>query len=198
MGQESQAASRLTLCSSCHFMPRLLKTLDFADDDVDVWGLHANAKIGTFTVGAYGLNFRMNTYPFFVVNTGSVIFPGTSLQQFGQSPGTFKSHMYWLGAYLDGKAGPVNMNFDFVADYGSVDERDTRDLGEVAQAADRSFPPSPTSNMRAGWSGENLTFHGRSSTLEWLACMLQVLTPEGLQRAASREPRQPRVLVFSL
>ncbi len=50
---------------------KALENADFTDDDVDVWGLHANAKLGTFTVGAYGLNFRMNTYPFFVVNTGS-------------------------------------------------------------------------------------------------------------------------------
>jgi len=112
------------------FYAKALEGLDFADDDVDVYGLSASAKISTFTVGAYGLAFRMNTYPFWVVNTGSVIFPGTSSQQFGQSPGTFKSHMYWLGAYLDGKAGPVNMNLDFVCDYGSVDERTFRDLGE--------------------------------------------------------------------
>jgi len=111
------------------FYAKALENTDFADDDVDVWGIHANAKIGTFTVGGYGLNFRMNTYPFFVVNPASNIFLGTSSQQFGQSPGTFKSHMYWLGAYLDGKAGPVNVNFDFVYDYGSVDERTLRGLG---------------------------------------------------------------------
>ncbi len=31
---------------------KALENLDFADDDVDVWGLHANAKFGTCTVGA--------------------------------------------------------------------------------------------------------------------------------------------------
>ena len=46
---------------------KALENLDFADDDVDVWGLHANAKLGTFTVGGYGLAYRMNTYPFFVL-----------------------------------------------------------------------------------------------------------------------------------
>src|SRR5512139_3388793 len=43
-----------------------LEGIDFEDDDVDVWGLHANAKLGTFTVGGYGLYYRMNSYPFFV------------------------------------------------------------------------------------------------------------------------------------
>ena len=131
------------------FYAKALEGTDFADDDVDVWGIHANAKLGTFTVGAYGLNFRMNTYPFYVVQntsvptsltppvgagfTGIVVSPAGQTNGFTgvitQVPGTFKSHMYWLGAYLDGKAGPVNVNFDFVYDYGSVDDRVTRDLG---------------------------------------------------------------------
>jgi hypothetical protein len=132
------------------FYAKALENADFADDDVDVWGLSASAKISTFTVGAYGLNFRMNTYPFWVVNTGSVIFPGTSSQQFGQSPGTFKSHMYWLGAYLDGKAGPVDMNLDFVADYGSVDERTLRDLGEGRPGGGPFVPTIPNVKYE-GW-----------------------------------------------
>ena len=53
---------------------KALENLDFADDDVDIWGLHANAKLGTFTVGGYGLAYRMNTYPLFVVNTSVVEF----------------------------------------------------------------------------------------------------------------------------
>jgi hypothetical protein len=28
--------------------------------------------------------------------------------------------MWWLGAYMDGKAGPLNINLDFVYDFGSV------------------------------------------------------------------------------
>ena len=107
---------------------KALENLDFADDDVDVWGLHVNAKLGTFTVGGYGLNYRMNTYPFFV-NGATIVAPtfgGTQGAMTGilnTTPGTFKSHMWWFGAYADGKAGPVNLNFDFVCDYGSVDER---------------------------------------------------------------------------
>ncbi len=103
---------------------KALENLDFADDDVDVWGLHANAKIRTFTVGAYGLCYRMNTYPFYV--QGATVIPAGVSGNTGlinQVPGTFKSHMWWLGAYVDGKAGPVNFNYDFVYDYGSVDER---------------------------------------------------------------------------
>jgi hypothetical protein len=43
-----------------------LENLDFAADDADVYGLHVNAKLGTFTVGGYGLWYNMNTYPFYV------------------------------------------------------------------------------------------------------------------------------------
>jgi hypothetical protein len=117
------------------FYAKALEGLDFADDDVDVWGLHANAKLGTFTVGAYGLAFRMNTYPFYVTNPNTTVQSNfiNALQApalIPSVPGTFKSHMYWLGAYTDGKAGPVNLNFDFVYDYGSVDDRVARGIGE--------------------------------------------------------------------
>ena len=37
--------------------------------------------------------------------------------------------MWWFGAYADGKAGPVNLNYDFVYDYGSVDERQSMIAG---------------------------------------------------------------------
>ena len=116
------------------FYAKALEGLDFADDDVDVYGLSASAKISTFTVGAYGLAFRMNTYPFWVVTGPTIISSAGQTTGFTgiavQAPGTMKSHMYWLGTYVDGKAGPVNMNLDFVCDYGSVDERTFRDLGE--------------------------------------------------------------------
>ncbi len=110
---------------------KALENADFADDDVDVYGLHVNAKIGTFTVGGYGLNFRMNTYPFNVADTASALFPTTSTSIVPQSPGTYKSHMWWFGAYADGKAGPVNLNYDFVYDYGSVDERNSINVPNV-------------------------------------------------------------------
>jgi hypothetical protein len=110
---------------------KALENLDFADDDVDVWGLNASAKLSTFTIGAYGLLYRMNTYPFWVLAPNA-----TSLAAFGtaiipQVPGTFKSHMWWFGAYADGKAGPLNLNFDFVYDYGSVDERRSVNIPDV-------------------------------------------------------------------
>ena len=98
---------------------KVLEANDFQDDDVDVWGLHASAKLGTFTVGGYGLYYRMNSYPLWVNQpTGIGGFP-TALTP--AAPGSDKSHMWWLGAYVDGKAGPVDINFDFVYDFGSVE-----------------------------------------------------------------------------
>ncbi len=95
---------------------KVLEGNDWQDDDIDVWGLHANVKLGTFTVGAYGMYFRMNSYPLFVTSTVGTL--TAALQP--SYPGSNKSHIWWLGAYADGKAGPVNLNFDIVYDNGWV------------------------------------------------------------------------------
>jgi hypothetical protein len=44
--------------------------LDWAADDADLYGLHLNAKLGTFTVGGYALYYNMNTYP---LNYGTAV-----------------------------------------------------------------------------------------------------------------------------
>jgi hypothetical protein len=134
---------------------KALEGLDFADDDVDVWGLHVNSKISTFTVGAYGLNYRMNTYPFYVTNPNPTVQSNfiNALQApalIPSVPGTMKSHMWWLGTYVDGKAGPVNLNLDFVYDYGSVDERVLRDLGEGRPGGGPFVPTIPNVKYE-GW-----------------------------------------------
>jgi hypothetical protein len=84
---------------------KALENKDYASDDVDVYGLHANAKIGPVTAGGYGLNYNMNTYPF---ADGAV---------------SKQSNMWWLGAYMDGKLGPVDVNLDFVYDTGKVESK---------------------------------------------------------------------------
>jgi hypothetical protein len=86
---------------------------DFVADDVDVWGLHGNAKISTFTLGAYALYYNMNTYP--LNHNTSTPFLDSS----------FKANTWWAGVYADGKAGPVNVNFDFIYDRGKVKWRGT-------------------------------------------------------------------------
>jgi hypothetical protein len=84
---------------------------DYDSDDVDVYGLHLNAKVAQFTLGGYGLYYNMNTYPF-----------NAATQTAGATP-SFNSDFWWFGAYADGKAGPVNINFDFIYDYGTVEGR---------------------------------------------------------------------------
>ena len=97
---------------------KMLEGNDFQDDDCDVWGLHVNAKISTFTVGGYGLYYRMNSFPLWVTApTGLAGFPGALTPVVA---GSDKAKMWWLGAYADGKAGPLNVNFDFVYDFGKV------------------------------------------------------------------------------
>ena len=98
---------------------KILEGNDFQDDDADVWGLRVDAKLGTFSLGAYGLYYRMNSYDFVT----PAFFPGSALPFVfvPAVPGTFKSHMWWMGVYADGRAGPVDLNFDFVYDFGSIE-----------------------------------------------------------------------------
>jgi len=104
---------------------------DFASDDATMMGVHTNAKIGTFTLGGYALNYNMNTYP--LTYATGVVWPGTmtgSPSSFATSSsygvyiaGTQQADFWWFGAYVDGKAGPVNLNFDFVYDQGKVEQK---------------------------------------------------------------------------
>jgi hypothetical protein len=77
----------------------------WAADDVDIYGLHARAKVATFTIGGYGLYYNMNSFP---------------LWNPAPTAGTQRSDMWWFGIYADGKAGPVDINFDFILDTGNV------------------------------------------------------------------------------
>ncbi len=83
---------------------------DASADDVDVYGMFVNAKIGTITPGFFAFNWNMNQYPLQTSGANYVI---------NQSPN--QANFWWLGAYLDGKLGPVNLQFDFVYDYGKVE-----------------------------------------------------------------------------
>jgi hypothetical protein len=46
-----------------------------------------------------------------------------------------KSNMWWLGAYAEGKVGPVDLNFDFVYDFGKV----TDELSEMPHVNYQGF-----------------------------------------------------------
>jgi hypothetical protein len=97
-------------------------------DDVDIYGLEATAKLGTFSIGGYGLYYNMNSYPF------QVSVPNATLALAGLSPqaqGTQRAKMWWLGVYADGKAGPVNLNFDAIYDYGRVLSKGNFDVPNV-------------------------------------------------------------------
>lgn len=83
---------------------------DATADDSDIYGVTAAFKVGTITVGGYGLNYHMNSYP----NPAAVLAYGAGSDS--------KAAFWWLGAYLDGKMGPVNINFDFVYDIGTVED----------------------------------------------------------------------------
>ena len=107
---------------------KMLEGTDYAADDADMYGLHVNAKVGTFTVGGYGLNYNMNTYPL----QWNTAVAGVASASYGTViAGTQKANFWWLGAYADGKAGPVNLNLDFVYDKGKVESRSTPTADDV-------------------------------------------------------------------
>ncbi len=76
---------------------KMTEGLDWASDDGDLYGLHANAKLGTFTIGGYGLYYNMNTYPF--EYTTAVAWPGwptnTSATVGLYQAGTQRANFWW-------------------------------------------------------------------------------------------------------
>ena len=88
---------------------KALEGRDWAADDDNVYGIEANAKVQTFTVGGYWVYFDWNTYP--AAGEGAAGWP------------LYRSDVWWAGLYLDGKLGPVNLNFDFCYDDGKIEGR---------------------------------------------------------------------------
>jgi len=86
--------------------------LDYkTNNDSQSFSLLGTAKVDTLTIGAYGLLFDMRTYPF---NGGTSATTGTSADP------SFKSDMWWFGAYSDGSLGPIQLKADVAFDYGKV------------------------------------------------------------------------------
>jgi hypothetical protein len=111
---------------------KALEGKDWRADDVNVYGIQANAKIATFTIGGYGLYYNMQSYPFTValplLDSGGNTVPSSL---FGLQPGTNSAKMWWFGVFADGKAGPVNLNFDFIYDTGEVEATKLQKLGFI-------------------------------------------------------------------
>ncbi|NWF92861.1 MAG: hypothetical protein HXY46_08075 [Syntrophaceae bacterium] len=84
---------------------------DASSDDVDVYGLHLYARLDKITIGGYSFYYNMNTYPLNAVTT-----------TYGSSP-THQADMWWWGTYAVGKAGPMDINFDFLYDRGEVKKK---------------------------------------------------------------------------
>jgi hypothetical protein len=93
---------------------------DWSADDVDIYGLQLRGNIGKLTLGGYGVYYNMNTYPFFASTAIGTL--GTT-PQLALSLGTMRADMWWLGAYMDGRAGPLNVNIDILVNTGEVESR---------------------------------------------------------------------------
>jgi hypothetical protein len=95
------------------YWAKALEGKDATSDDVDMYALSVQAKLGTITAGAYWFYYNMNTYPLSRVQANY----GTT------GAGQNEADFHWLGIFADGKLGPVNLNFDFVYDTGTVEGR---------------------------------------------------------------------------
>ena len=125
---------------------KALENKDWAADDIDLYALEANAKISTFTVGGYLVDFNANTYPV------------------GDGEPNYSSNIWWYGLYADGQAGPLNFNFDLMFDSGSVKDRRNID------------PKQGRSNTMAGGQEPMCSSPGNNSPLGLPQFMGQVLT----------------------
>ncbi len=85
-----------------------LEGKDASADDVDIYGLNAFVNVRGLTLGGFGTYYNMNTYPL-----------DQASYTYGSGP-PFRSNMLWLGLYAEGKAGPLDLNFDVVYDHGEV------------------------------------------------------------------------------
>ena len=110
---------------------KISEGLDWASDDADMMGLHVNAKIATFTLGGYGLWYKLKTYPLeygtgvaWPTANAGITWPLSTSSSYGlYMAGTDQASFWWWGLYADGKAGPVNLNFDFVYDNGKAKQK---------------------------------------------------------------------------
>jgi len=102
--------------------------VDWMADDTDIYGVQVNAKVGTFTVGGYGLYYNMNSYPMWVAQPAAVATIAALGPIAPQGSSSFKSDFWWIGFYADGKAGPVNIQLDAAYDHGRVHNSSAEDV----------------------------------------------------------------------
>jgi hypothetical protein len=87
-----------------------------ASNDSTMYAGDLKANFGNISVGTFLVYDKMKQYPV------------TDLQiPYGVSP-DMKADIFWWGLYSDGKAGPVNYNFDFIYDFGKVKAYDNSPL----------------------------------------------------------------------
>ena len=74
-----------------------------------MYGIEANVRVSTFTIGGYFTWWDWNSYP--AAFEGTAGFPLN------------RSNALWTGLYVDGKLGPLLLNFDFCYDDGKIESR---------------------------------------------------------------------------
>ena len=80
----------------------------YASDDNDMYALNGSANIGESKLGAYALFNDYKSYS-----------PSNTTDVYGDNPGN-RAKFYWLGAYWDGKLGPVGLQADLIYDWGKI------------------------------------------------------------------------------
>jgi hypothetical protein len=106
---------------------KALEGKDWAADDDNVYALETNVRAGTFTIGGYYALFNWNSYPA-AAGEGSACADAkacdpTSKASPAVQASAYTSNASWVGLYMDGKAGPVLLNFDIAYDWGNIKDR---------------------------------------------------------------------------
>jgi len=104
---------------------------DWTNTSNNAYGLQLNGKVQTFTLGGYGFYYRMDAYPSWATSNtfaAAAVAP-SGFNQF--LAGTQQANFWWLGIYADGKAGPVDINFDAGYDWGNVHDKLTPTMPDV-------------------------------------------------------------------
>jgi len=82
---------------------------DAAADDSTAYTLKGDLRLGTMSVGAYGMYFNMNSYG---ISNQSATY-GTNA--------SYQGDVWWAGAYAQGKLGPLDIRAEGVYDKGKVE-----------------------------------------------------------------------------
>jgi hypothetical protein len=121
---------------------KMVENKTAASDDSNWYSLEGKAKVGDIGFGGYLIFTPMKTYPI-----------AYNADNYGVTQ-NYNANFWWIGAYSDGKIGPVNYNLDLAIDTGKVE---ARGAGLYAGAEDVKYNGWGT-QLKVTYPWEKFTF----------------------------------------